>query len=195
MFKTCLLGVSDRRRADVEEFIRRTYRQQFGANVSSFPQTLLGLFDPAGAVQCAAGLRIPAEGFFSECYLDQPVEEALSTLAADGIVARDKIFEVTTLVSRQPRAIARFIMEIVQFGNEGDFNWCFFTLTRRLSRMVEFHGVKPTRLAMASKGRVPDPSQWGTYYAHAPAVFATRRSQLSSAILRYIEEKDHAAAL
>ena len=61
--------------------------------------------------------------------------------------------------------------------------------------MVEYFGVGPTLLADADPARVPNPADWGSYYSHQPGVFATQRSQLSAAILDFIQEENHAVAI
>jgi len=194
MFTTFLLGKQDPRRDDVETFIRDVYRRQYGALLGAFPPTLIALYGTHGQVLCAAGLRSPEDGFFSECYLDQPIEDALTAYAGHR-VERSEIFEVSTLASRHPRAIGRFVFDIINFGNVNNYSWSFFTLTRRLRQMVEYLGVEPALLASADYRRVQNPLVWGSYYAHDPCVFATQRSQLSAAIIDFIEESSHAAAV
>jgi hypothetical protein len=129
-------------------------------------------------IACAAGVRLQDDGFFSERYLDSPIEQALG-VASQRAIARAEIFEVTTFASRAPRATAGFIESVGRFGEANGFLWSFFTLTRRLHRLVERLGHPLTLLADADYRRIPDHERWGTYYASEPKVFAIASPRLA----------------
>ena len=118
----------------------------------------------AGQLLCAAGLRFAADGFFSECYLDAPVDEVLS---ACGLlpVRREKIFEVTSLASRAPHMVGSFLRKIIACGEAAGFEWAFFTATAPLKALLERIGLPLMPLADADRSRVANPDAWGTYYA------------------------------
>jgi hypothetical protein len=192
--RTTVLLADDGRRHSAEEFIRNTYAARYGARLESFPSRMITLLDRRNEILCAAGLRFLDDGFFSERYLDAPVEDVVSAISARA-VKRSAIFEVTTLASRAPLATAKFIAEIGAFGERAGFEWSFFTLTRRLRLLVGRLGIEPTYLAEADRGRVADSERWGTYYACLPKVFAvaSRRLKMSSGGSRSGER--HAAAI
>jgi Thermostable hemolysin len=131
-----------------------------------------------GEIACAAGVRFQDDGFFSERYLDSPIEQALA-VASRRTIARAEIFEVTTFASRAPRATAGFIESVGRFGEANGFVWSFFTLTRRLHKLVERLGHPLTHLADADHRRIPDHERWGSYYASEPKVFAIASPRLA----------------
>lgn len=158
-------------RKQTEECIREVYGREYDAILAELPETLIGAFDADGVPVCAAGLRFADTGFFSENYLDAPVEAVLAAQCGRP-VRRERVFEVTTLVSGDPRAFLPFVREIVSFGQGHGFDWAFFTITNRLHALL--HRVKlPLRfLGLAQPGRVERPERWGSYYLHDPRVCA-----------------------
>ncbi len=178
MLKTTVIDVDDPLRASAERFIREIYASRYGARLDVFPSRLLTIVDARDEILCAAGLRFQADQFFSERYLDVPIEDALGA-RSHRTVSRSEIFEVTTLASRAPRSTASFIESIGVFGESNGFAWSFFTLTRRLHRLVERLGHPLIHLADADYRRIPDHERWGTYYASEPKVFAVARPGLA----------------
>jgi hypothetical protein len=179
MCKTVLLTNDDARRRSAEEFIKDTYAARYGARLEIFPSRIIALLDRRDAILCAAGLRLLDDGFFSERYLDAPIEDVVSAISARA-VTRSAIFEVTTLASRAPLATAEFITEIGSFGEKAGFDWSFFTLTRRLHLMVSRLGIAATFLGEADRERVADSERWGTYYACQPKVYAVASRRLKA---------------
>lgn len=165
-------------RAEVERFIADVYQQHYRASLAAFPPDLVTMLGNDGQCVCASGLRYADTGFFSECYLDVPVELALSQ-AAGRLVTRDLIFEVTGLVSRDPHAAMRFLRHVVAYGERAGFEWAFFTATRRLRALLERMGLSLLPLAIAEQERVPEPKAWGSYYVSSPLVCAVSRTAAS----------------
>jgi hypothetical protein len=194
MRKTTVLTNDDDRRRSAVEFIRNTYAARYGARVETFPSRIFALFDHRDEVLCAAGLRFFDDGFFSESYLDTPIEAVVSAISARA-VNRNAIFEVTTLASRAPLATAEFIAEIGTFGEKAGFEWSFFTLTRRLHLLVGRLGIPLTYLGEADRRRIADSERWGTYYDCQPKVYAvaSRRPKASGDSSQ--REEQYAAAL
>ena len=184
MCKTVLLTIDDARRRSAEEFIKDTYAARYGARLEAFPSRIIALLDHREAILCAAGLRFLDDGFFSERYLDAPIEDVVSAMSARA-VTRSAIFEVTTLASRAPLATAEFITEIGGFGEKAGFDWSFFTLTRRLQLLVSRLGVAVSCLGEADRQRIADSERWGTYYACQPKVYAVASRRLT-------KDSDHA---
>jgi hypothetical protein len=177
MRATALLTDDDPRRPSAEAFIKNTYSARYGARLETFPSRIIALLDHRDEILCAAGLRFLDDGFFSERYLDTPIEDVVSAISAR-TVARSAIFEVTTLASRAPLATAEFIATIGNFGEKAGFEWSFFTLTRRLHLMVSRLGIAPTLLGEADSRRIADSERWGTYYACQPKVYAVASRRL-----------------
>lgn len=169
--RVVLVSPSHELRAEVERCIREIYARMFRATGLSFPSTLMAVLDGDGRPLCAAGLRTAAEGFFSEIYLDAPIERLL--VAGSGrAVARHAIFEVTTLASRSVEASPGFLRQLALFGRCAGFSWSFFTATARLRRLLSRLGMPLVDLSPADPRRLPDAARWGSYYAHAPRVCA-----------------------
>jgi hypothetical protein len=168
MLKTALLTNDDPQRHSAEDFIKKIYAARYGARLETFPSRIIALLDNRDEILCAAGLRFFDDGYFSERYLDTPIENAVSAISARP-VNRNAIFEVTTLASRAPLATAEFIAEIGAFGERAGFEWSFFTLTRRLHLMVRRLGIALTYLGEADRRRIADSERWG------PTMLSTRK--------------------
>ncbi|MGD0184792.1 MAG: thermostable hemolysin [Roseiarcus sp.] len=188
---TIMLGPSSPRRREAEEFIQKVYLTRHAANLIGFPPNIIACLDDNAAMVCAAGLRAERDGFFSERYLDAPIESVLGAVYGRP-VARASVVEVCNLASRAPRVTAAFIREIAELGGTSGFDCSFFTLTRRLSVMVERLGVDLTYLAEADYRRIPDFERWGEYYAHQPKVYAAAKSAFARARLSEPQDVRHA---
>ena len=178
MGETVVIREGDALRGHAESFIRNIYAAEYSAKLETFPSRIFALLNENGNVACAAGLRFQNDSFFSEAYLTSPIEQVLSRVSARTI-ARDEIFEITTYATSSPRATAGFIDSISRFGEANDFLWSFFTLTRRLHRLIQRLGHPLIHLADADYRRIPDHRRWGTYYASAPKVFAIASARLA----------------
>src|ERR1700757_1685001 len=194
MLKTALLTNDDPRRHSAEDFIRKIYAARYGAWLETFPSRIFALLDNRDEILCAAGLRFLEDGFFSERYLDAPIEDLVGAMSAK-TVSRSAIFEVTTLVSRTPVATAEFITQIGAFGERAGFEWSFFTLTRRLHTLMCRLGIVPTLLADADRRRIADAERWGTYYAYQPKVYAVASRRVNMSCDGLQSEERYAAAI
>jgi hypothetical protein len=178
-------------RAKVERFISEVYRDHYAASLTSFPSDLIALFGNDGECLCASGLRYAHTGFFSECYLDVPIEQALSR-ATGRRVERSSIFEVTGLASRAPRMATKFLRRVVAYGELAGFDWAFFTATERLRELLNRIDLPPLALAAADPDRVGNAGIWGSYYASAPIVCAVSRSSAAGFLSRKPAEAAYA---
>jgi hypothetical protein len=181
MIRCRILKTDDALRAPAEDLIRKTYSAQYNASVSSLPEHIIAGVDQTGEVICAAGLRFSSGGFFSERYVGEPIERVLSRMAG-WPVPRERVFEVSTLVSARPSASALFIRRIVAFGETSGFAWSFFTLTGRLRKLVARMGLPLVTLAAADPARIPNAAEWGSYYAFDPVVCAVANSAAPTAV-------------
>jgi hypothetical protein len=194
MREPILLGADHPLRDQAEAFIRRLYAAEYGAEITGFPSRIIASLDRFDQIWSAAGIRSKDDGFFSERYLDMPVEEALSRISVRG-VSREKILEVTTLASQAHRETLKFIKAIGEFGEANGFNWSFFTLTRRLSLLVGRLRLPMIRLADADHRRIPDHHLWGTYYASEPKVYAIQSPRGAAESLNQEKRIRHAQAV
>ncbi|MFG1372425.1 thermostable hemolysin [Xanthobacter oligotrophicus] len=194
MSSACIVRPLDDERAEVEAFIAQVYALEFDARLDHFAEQLIFRRDARGNLSCAAGLRVAADGFFSEAYLREPVEGALAR-ATGRRVAREDVFEVTTLASRSPRELSAFIDDIIAFGAHNGHSWAFFTLTRRLSLLVQRRNLAPIPLADADPRRVADPAAWGRYYETEPKVYGVCGARLTGRSAHVVEASPHAQLL
>ena len=177
-------------RPEAERLIADVYERHYGARIATFPDTLIAKVDDNGSVRCAAGLRFAAEGFFSEAYLDAPVEAVLFSLGRMR-VPRERIFEVTSLTSRAPHLVGGFLRKIVACGEAAGFEWAFFTATAPLKSMLEKMNLTLVPLAVAERDRIANPKSWGRYYAFAPQVYAVHRDSVELCLGRQAEVSLH----
>ncbi len=157
--------------------IRAVYALSYGAQVTNFPKTIIGLADNNDRIHAAAGLRDASEPYFSEHYLDAPVETVIGGIAK-ARVDREAIVEVSSLASRTPAISVRFMTELVLYGEELGFDWAFFTATSRLEKLLRRMRLPLIALGAAKASRVPNPEIWGSYYETDPRVLAFGREQL-----------------
>ena len=171
MKRTEIVTARDEGRTRAEEFLKETYLSQYQASIDAFPSQIIALVNQDDEIFCAAGLRTEGDGFFSERYLDAPIETVLREASGDRVL-RSQIFEVSTFASRAPRDTARFIGDIVRFGRDNRFAWSFFTLTSRLRTMLDRLGLAPVCIGDADYRKLDDFEQWGRYYQTQPKVYA-----------------------
>ena len=162
----------------IEYMIKGVYERQYNASVSTFADTLVALRGIDGTVLAAAGVRI-GKDFFSEAYLDKPIEMLLSQYWSNP-VKRNEIAEVTTLASVHPKAVSRLFVEIIHFMRSGGASWAFFTVTERLRMMLKRMGVTALDLGNADQTKIAESEAiWGTYYATNPSIIAIHDTMAS----------------
>jgi hypothetical protein len=165
-----LVAPSHPDRSVVEAGIADAYRRTYGACLSTFAPVLVAAFEPGGPV-AAAGLRFGDEPFFSEIYLDQPIEAVIGELAGDAPM-REDVVEICSLAAMKTGAAIPFLRGIVGLCHDAGFEWAFFTATAPLRRLLARAGIGSVDLAPAARARIANPLAWGTYYEHAPRVVA-----------------------
>jgi len=166
-----LLGADHPARTHTEHMIRNVYASTYGALIEAFPPLLVAALNAHGQPLCAAGLRNQRTGFFSECYLDAPVEASISTVAG-APVARGEIIEVTTLAGVAPGLALDLAAFVIAHGRRAGMHWGLFTATAPLRRALTRAGLGTRDLAPARAERVPDAASWGSYYRMRPRVCA-----------------------
>jgi len=157
-------------RAEVEALVRDVYAREYGAKIEIFSDLLIALPDEKGGYLAAAGLRI-GDGFFSEIYLERPIEDVLSDHWQPP-ATRGEIAEVTTLAANHPHASHALMAGITGHLRNLNIRFAFFTVTERLHMMLKRVGVPAHELARATVDKVSNPQDWGLYYATNPRVVA-----------------------
>lgn len=179
--RAIIIPRDDDLRPKAEQLITEIYAQHYSARITTFPDTLVARIAADNSIECAAGLRFAADGFFSEAYLDAPIDLLLSAIRFHS-VRREKIFEVTSLASRAPHSIGSFLRKIIACGEAAGFEWSFFTATEQLKTLLERLGLSLLPLAMADRSRVANPDSWGSYYALGPRVYAVHRDSIAACL-------------
>ena len=167
----------DPRRDIVERAIRDVFAREFGATLQSLPPTLAALFDERGNLLSAVGLRFATDGFFSEHYLDDPVEDRLERIAGRS-VERRQIVEIGSLSRIRPTTSLALVDAVAAHCLRLGISWAIFTATNRLRALLRRSGIPVHELAAACAERVPNPGSWGSYYLHDPRLVAVEGSVL-----------------
>lgn len=165
--------------------IETHFRKIYDARISLPPVELAVIVSDDGRILGAAGVRDHAQGFFSQVYLDKPVDRVLSGLTGRPVAA-DEIFEVVSMACPQSRATLPLIEAITEEGRRRGKGWGLFTATGPLMRLLTRTGVPLVALSPARPERLAHADQWGSYYATSPWVCALPDRQQS---LRFVPRR------
>ena len=177
-----LIDIDHPRREAVEQFIARRFLEAHGARINCFMPHLIALFDAAGEVLAAVGMRAADdETLFLEYYLDTPVERAIADKGEfsgiAGIGMRSRIAEIGNLASIDRRASRELFKLLTQQLQTDNFEWAVFTGCSSLQRMFKVLGIETICLGRALQSQLPrDQQTWGSYYEDSPRVVAGRVS-------------------
>lgn len=186
---TTCVGPTHPTRGAVERLIREAYSRRYGATIRGLPDRLVAVFGPDAVPLAACGIRDARSGFFSECYLDQPVEHRVSQLCAVP-VARGQIVEVVSLAGINAPAVRQLMQDVIEDIQRMGRSAGVFTSAPVLMAMIERIGVPALRMAPADPTRVANPEDWGSYYDDRPSVFVVP----SRTIIRLAANRRHHAA-
>ncbi|TCS63390.1 thermostable hemolysin [Varunaivibrio sulfuroxidans] len=191
-----IIEQTDPDRGQAEETVRAAFARQYGASVGEFAPTLVALRpgrgdihretwnretwhgETLGGISCVAGIRFATDGFFSERYLDQPIETLLRPLW-NAPVRREHIAEVTNLAGMKPRSSQILIAYVIHLCRQRSIQWAFFTAGERLRAALRRAGILTLDLGPALPERMDNPDAWGTYYATNPHVVAIHDSMVA----------------
>ncbi|MDQ6964526.1 MAG: thermostable hemolysin [Mariprofundales bacterium] len=172
-----LIPESHEARRETENFIHQRFAESYHANVSHFMPYLLRIReDGSGTWQAVAGLR-PAttahntSPLFVEHYLDQPVEECITTKIKSSVERRE-IVEIGNLAEATTGGSRLAIIALTGFLTGYGFNWVVFTAIPLLVNAFPRLGMSPVPLAQATLDRLSADAQqeWGSYYDQHPTV-------------------------
>jgi len=166
-------------RSQTEAIIREVYRREHDAKIERFPAWLVAKTDETGII-CAASLRFSADGFFSDCYLDQPIEQIIGGHVGE-IPNPTTLVEVGNLVAGHPNDIRLFIQHIIDLVETLGMQWAFFTATARLRAFLRRGGLPLIELAVADPDRVDNVQTWGNYYQQDPRVMLVGKHMINAA--------------
>jgi hypothetical protein len=158
-------------RSAVEAMVRNVFYTEYGARIAGFPERMIVVLDGEGEPRCAAALRDARTGFFSEQYLDLPLEQAIG-LARGRDVAREAVLELGSVAASRPGALLMLLRGFAHVGLESGYRWGVFTATDRLRRLAQRFSIDIADLGPAAASRISNPQDWGRYYDHGPRVCA-----------------------
>lgn len=165
-------GAGGRGRAELEQFVRRIFREAYGAELPAlYPQLLA--FRTAAALRGAVGFRDGmVKPLFSEQYLDAAAESVIAAHVGQA-VARHELVEVGNLALAAPGEARWMIAATTAFLHAAGYRWVLFTAVRPLFNAFRRLGLKPIMLAAPDPARLPDRGRnWGSYYQAGPLVCA-----------------------
>ncbi len=167
-----ILGRASSGRAEAEAFLKAGYAQAYGAQLENFPAQLCVVQRNGGAPLAGAGIRLAADGFFSEAYLDKP----LCDIAAElwGGPSSHAFIEITTLVSASPFALFPLMAALLDYGRARGLTAGLFTITAPLRALFLRLGIPFTALVPARAERIGNAQSWGSYYEMDPWVCLMR---------------------
>ncbi len=180
----CTFGrVEKDERPEAEQFIRNGFERAYRARLRHFMPALMSLRRHS-KMAAACGLRAAAaERLFLECYLERPVEVALSE-AAKRPVSRGDIVEVGNLVVARAGFARNLILHLTAYLHASGAAWVVFTAVPSLRNNFIRLGIPLVALAAADAARL-DPAalaDWGTYYEQGPVITAVNVAAAFAAV-------------
>jgi hypothetical protein len=175
-----VIAPTHRLRPAVEATIRLAYQRAHGARLASFPSWLVANTDETGVIGAAA-LRFADDGFFSERYLDQPIEQLIARSAGTD-ADRAQLVEVGNLAAGRSGEIRVLVDGIIGLLYGQGMRWAFFTATARLRTLLRRAGIPLIELAAADPCRIDDATAWGSYYQQDPRVVFVGSHMLAAAL-------------
>lgn len=167
---TALLRRDDAKRAEAEALVCKVYAQQYGAAPQRFPALMAARWSAEGQILATCGLRFAEDGFFSACYLDMPLHDAVGA-AVGNVVAPEAVLEVNTLASISRLHGTAIVADVVLAAVRANVLFGCFTAVARLAEILARQGLPLRRIADARIERVAEPARWGSYYQHDPGVY------------------------
>lgn len=155
--------------------IEAHFLQAHGAEITVPDMRLAIARSGNGAILGAAGMRDAARGFFSQVYLEDPVDQLLTHLSGSPVLPQE-VIEVTSMACPHPAAALPLIEAVTAEGRRTGKYWGIFTATGPLMRLLRRTGVPLLPLAPARPHRLPDAARWGRYYQTDPWVRALQDS-------------------
>lgn len=176
-------------RVFVEEFIRQKYLGIFYAKITKFPSILLALTD-GGQIKASCGIRTSLDGFFSQVYCDQPLQQIIESKEFQ---RNAKVYEIVNLVSSGPIASIRLVKELNKFFLDRSGDFVLFSASQNLRTFLTLMGLDMISIQKAEKHRIPNPEQWGSYYETNPVVCYCKVPKLTLSVLfKNLRKQSHA---
>ena len=164
-------------RAEIEQFIIKTFHHTYGADIRRFKPYLMSLRDQEQRLIGVCGLHSATkEKLFVERFLEMPIEALLS--AHTGLtVNRADIVEIDNF-SVEDLGMSRYLVTAI--NDQLYFTakqWAVLTATPALRNVFIDLGLSPETLADADDGLLSsqDRQAWGNYFDQVPKILAIKR--------------------
>jgi hypothetical protein len=170
--RTCPPGGPQRMAA--EQFVHHCFKQHYSADIRHFMPMLMSLSDEQDRLQAVLGFRhADDEPLFLETYLDQPVEQILSSRICQP-VDRSRLVEVGNLSVANAGGTRWLFTALTAYLSTTHCEWVLFTIGPLLHNAFRRLGFTLVDLAEARRERLPAEEQaaWGSYYDQKPRVMA-----------------------
>jgi len=155
----------------IEAYIAGVYRSRYGAHISHWAPTLVGLTS-GERILAAAGYRDATTPLFLERYLAAPIEAVIAA-RTDARVSRREIVEVGHFAAEQAGEGRRLLPVLARHLAQCGYRWVVSTATRELRALLAHLGMRPLALARAHPHPLgADAADWGCYYEHEPIIVA-----------------------
>ena len=156
-------------RPALEHYIATRYERRHKASIEHFMPHLLAL-DDGQKTGAALGLTSARQqALFLECYLNKPVEQAISQ-ALNTPVDRSKIIEIGNLAASQRAASQLLFTLLSALLDQSAYRWIVFTATPCVQALVENRGFSLHTIGQAKAERLNSHADWGSYYETQPQV-------------------------
>jgi len=162
-----ILGIHSQERRAVEDFIRCTYAQSYGACIGVDWPVLMSVRDEDDNLLAALGFRYASdEPLFLEQYLDEPIESSLLT-------PRYRIVEIGNLASSGRGGSVFLFTALAAYLHHQGAIYAVATGTQTMEKRLRYMGLSLRRLGLADPARLKASATcWGSYYASHPNVLA-----------------------
>jgi hypothetical protein len=163
--------------------VRRQYHKQFGADVDPSPDAFITYQTPqarprrgapagagAGNILACIGLTRPsAQPFFSELYLDDPIESIVERIEGTDC-PRDDVAEFGSLASRSANAGFELVRHLPVVAWCQGSRYVLLTVTATVASYLERVGIHFQPVVAADPARLGagNAERWGTYYDNEP---------------------------
>ncbi|MBE0486680.1 thermostable hemolysin [Marinobacter sp.] len=164
----------------VAAFIRRRFRQAYGAEPKLRIPSLLALTTAQGSLMAAVGVRnAGADKLFLEDYLSVPVQALMPEPGTD----RSRIAEIAHLAGVEAGVSRYLFASLSVWLADAGYDWVVCTGTDQLRNSFHRLGIATQVLADADPAKLPDGGAgWGRYYDHHPVVMTIRVADGMSAL-------------
>lgn len=159
-------------RHEVESLIRQRYRDNFNAQLRSFPERLIALTHEQHLVAACSVQLADRQPLFSQVYLQRSLQHYV--VNSHPLPDNAQLAEVGSMAAAAAAYLPELFCAVVKLLRPLGRTAVLFTATQALQKYFRRMGITLTQLECATPD-VLEPAErgrWGSYYAHQPKVLA-----------------------